>query len=1386
MPEINYSPPQQNTAIRFNRDGTVDVTTGGESYHLTKDQYNSTLPGNKNYGNFDDYTKQYVYNREYYSNPQFKLEQDYNLAKELQYGATQSQAIQEWAKQNSQNLYTGIVGDYVKNDAVVQAVRDKLNNPNLNIKSPPINETRQAQLVVQEYRQKLIDTFGKDQGEKVFQDTVTSIQDDWTQKNIDYNAGRALNYTNLDYSTPKPNIFQAIKGSIKAELAAAGLGKGLKLDPDLAEQAKVITDKPIMSAKDMKDMYMLSVKQDQRDLQRASIQSQIEQSQNLAPYKSLGIDVKLPQGTYQKIDYFLGGRLPKGLSPSEVASTKEAVANMSARIEMGKFSDTESLRLAGGLSNVPTYFTPNKITALDIEAREDPNFFTKTAAKIGPGAFDTIVWGTETAAISGATWGLGTSFNILGPASKVPVLKYLGPVGTTFIGAGISESGQQNYKAASKWASQESAKMWEEISLRNNLPARKEALQNQFESKYGEAIRRGETTPAKALKEFKKTEDYKNYQSSLNRSQTFGEGLKGFGLSLVPIVLPTSRTGVVLTGLAPSIWKSLPSTARLGVQGYTAFTQAPKAFNTTLSAQERIQGGVFGGLSAYGFKQDFPTWKIGKIPVGEMALGRLERAAYSVGGKKLSWLGVRQPVTSSNVKFRTDAITGEKIPVRVRNLDPKVTPFGAPKQRATVIIYDGKETVVVEGKNVRGQFMTIGGGPTIKGKIRDLTFRDTAYREAIEETGKGLSPLRGMKSQLRYLGTETTGSVESHIYGLKVDNVRSLVSKFTPTSDVKAFKVIKISSLDFKDPGTLTAINQPRPGVKGLLDIYRGGGYRRDAAYILTKYLKGNPASTSGGFSVRIAGGSRPITDYFYNPKVKDWVFVGRDSAGRIRQTSAKYNVFKDPLTGETIKSPVAYTGIDITSGSTYDAPASIVKQYAGKTIGITSGTPDAPLATKKGNIWYVDPSKISRGSYLYGGPQTFVPTGGKFGLRYIGANYLGLGPGTKEIPKIGFGERGQRSMLQFSEQIGPYQVQKSPGMFGFTPKDFPRATGLITEQEVGAKPGTFMQYLAGSASGRGTEVSNILGYRVSNTYTRIIPTEIGLAAKPTIMSRIRNIFEPSRQAEELKFLTTDLPQVTSTSYKATFPMLLSPAGLAGSTASISKKVKITTSLPSYVPAQSSYSLSVPKSVAPTITEPTRVERSPVAPSGGSSGGGGSSPSTPSIPVNPEIPITPTTPSRPTPIRTRTTYYPIEYKTSTTTTLTPGIPVQKKKKKFEQKKGKGREKGFLVFTFKNKKPVLISQKPLIKSQAIGLGVRYTKQTERASFKLVPTTQAPVRSDIKGLKEQEVWKLGYRRPVRKGKVQPFTDVFIQRRPTRMSNKREVKSIQSYLGRGKSLW
>ena len=125
---------------------------------------------------------------------------------------------------------------------------------------------------------------------------------------------------------------------------------------------------------------------------------------------------------------------------------------------------------------------------------------------------------------------------------------------------------------------------------------------------------------------------------------------------------------------------------------------------------------------------------------------------------------------------------------------------------------------------------------------------------------------------------------------------------------------------------------------------------------------------------------------------------------------------------------------------------------------------------------------------------------------------------------------------------------------------------------------------------------------------------------------------------------------------------------------------------------------------------------------------------------------------------------------------------EEEEKKYPKKKKKKKEKkkGFFVYVKKFKKPVRIYPKALTMGQALALGKEYALKTERATFQLVPTREAPVEIDIAPKTKKDVWDAGFRPPVRKGLFQVRDLTFVQRQRKRMTTKSEQKAIQSYIG------
>jgi hypothetical protein len=136
--------------------------------------------------------------------------------------------------------------------------------------------------------------------------------------------------------------------------------------------------------------------------------------------------------------------------------------------------------------------------------------------------------------------------------------------------------------------------------------------------------------------------------------------------------------------------------------------------------------------------------------------------------------------------------------------------------------------------------------------------------------------------------------------------------------------------------------------------------------------------------------------------------------------------------------------------------------------------------------------------------------------------------------------------------------------------------------------------------------------------------------------------------------------------------------------------------------------------------------------------------------------------------------------------LLPLTPSKKKKKILQSKSPAPTQQGYYVLTTKRKKEFLITPKPLVKEQALAFGAAVVRKSARATFRLVPTQTQPVKIAIKGIKETDVFRMGFRLPVKKGITQPAQLKFIQRKPLRMGRVSEYKEIQAAKGRSKSIW
>lgn len=148
--------------------------------------------------------------------------------------------------------------------------------------------------------------------------------------------------------------------------------------------------------------------------------------------------------------------------------------------------------------------------------------------------------------------------------------------------------------------------------------------------------------------------------------------------------------------------------------------------------------------------------------------------------------------------------------------------------------------------------------------------------------------------------------------------------------------------------------------------------------------------------------------------------------------------------------------------------------------------------------------------------------------------------------------------------------------------------------------------------------------------------------------------------------------------------------------------------------------------------------------------------------------------------------FPTRYNPPIVPIINPPQPPResKEEKKKLLMKRRAAEQGYLVFTKKSKKPILISSAPLPKGEALYLGRKATKDSLRATFYLVPTRQKAVERNLPRITENDVFRSGYRLPIKKGRVQPDNLVFIQKRATRLGTRNERVSIQQ--ARRNSIW
>jgi hypothetical protein len=337
----------------------------------------------------------------------------------------------------------------------------------------------------------------------------------------------------------------------------------------------------------------------------------------------------------------------------------------------------------------------------------------------------------------------------------------------------------------------------------------------------------------------------------------------------------------------------------------------------------------------------------------------------------------------------------------------------ASKQRAAVIPTDGNKVIVAVNK-ADDQYLLPGGSPEVGRTYSlgpDATPLRTAAREYLEESYKGfkklstsdkLSLITKLEKQLQYKGVEITGDVTTYIYGLPVDDVGRYLKTLSPSSDVSKFKIINLDTLTFKEPSQLSPYSQP---TNLFNQIFRPmSGYREDTSWILNKYFKTIPSIDAtlktlnkaektelineatawfkssespykskwyslndfsskeilqeyllnqqglSGFPVHTWGGTKPITDMYYNPQVKGWQFVSRDSdTGKILEQAAKWKTFQTK-------------GINFEPGyyeMTYGAKGVQIKPLELGKDSIFSPPKEGDLARLTFSVNNVDPNKV-------------------------------------------------------------------------------------------------------------------------------------------------------------------------------------------------------------------------------------------------------------------------------------------------------------------------------------------------------------------------------------------------------------------------------------------
>ena len=696
------------------------------------------------------------------------------------------------------------------------------------------------------------------------------------------------------------------------------------------------------------------------------------------------------------------------------------------------------------------------------------------------------------------------------------------------------------------------------------------------------------------------------------------------------------------------------------------------------------------------------------------------------------------------------------------------------------------------------------GAPGTK-YIRTMSVLDTARKELGEELG--LKPGALMKHLKTALLDTYTGTRYNKVIDLDLGNIKNV--KITPGSDATKYNWVKESQLfniigNNRMSSASDIYGVQSKGIKGIakeIFLRSGGRWDLDSSNILLKdagisKIKGEIIKASSNPKI-VSLAQKWISQNYgkqfvntYTPKeaVQEYLLAVRfpqfGSKGLAGATVPYSGQFDKLIWYGTKTSPLRAVRMGskgfeswatrgqisrggegtvfqniyrYAPGSRYRLDLPSIKSYITSTVPeqLAHGAPST-FKEKVGDIFPVqgDPTKLQTGLFFQ--PPTFPG-----GPPYIGTSYLGTGK------EAGF------TLIKGSPQIVSQLRIKPP--YGQSLK-MPRGYEL----EAIEKGGTMLKVIS-----KGQTIP-FSGYGVSTLQVQVQPAKVdtllGSAEKAVgeVAGKIAEQIPFFKPFTESKIFVGG---ISSTAFVPKSPLILVAP-------SSEKKQRPT---PQFIITSEEGKSKVTSIILPPISEPPKKKVTPdivIAPA--SRTGSLAGPSIVSVEPSPSI-ITPETgPSISLPRSGPSTVfdtggsYSLISKPGRPSITTINLP-ELKKIKTERKK-KPKLSGYYVLSYRAKKPYLITPNPLIKGQALAFGVKYTKQTERASFKLIPSKRPAVRASIKPIKETEVFKLGYRPPVRKGKVQSISNVFIQRKPTRMGTWIEMRAIQKYkrAGRGNPIW